>query len=710
MTHALRFASVLGLLLVLITAVGAMPARTANAQPPKAQQRPHVLKAHGHERIDPYYWLRDRDDQQVISYLEAENAYLKTQMVEYEAFENKLFEETKARIKQDDSSVPYQDDGYWYYRRFEEGKQYPLFCRSKSRDQSDEQVMLDVNQLAQGHDYCAVRGTTVSTDRNLLAFAVDYVGRRKYTMRIKNLATGEIYPDEIADVTGSVAWANDNQTLFYTRQDPQTLRSYRVFRHQLGSDPAADKLIYEEKDETFRCGVFKTRSKQFIMIGSSQTLSDEYRFLDADDPLGEFGIVEPRQRNLEYSVDHLGDHFYIRTNLEAENFRLVKAPVDSPQLAHWEEIIPQRDGVYLQGVTLFENFLVTQEREQGLIQIRVRPWEALEGEAVDFGEPTYTARVGQNPQVSTDKLRYTYTSMTTPSSVYEYDMKSGTRTLLKQDPVLGGFDSENYVTERLWATARDGVQVPISLVYRKGTPLDGSAPLMLYGYGSYGSSMDASFSSDRLNLIDRGFIYAIAHIRGGQEMGRQWYEGGKLLEKKNTFTDFIDAAEHLIASNYANPRRIFARGGSAGGLLIGAVINMRPDLFTGVVADVPFVDVVTTMLDDSIPLTTNEYDEWGNPNVKEYYDYMLSYSPYDNVGRTDYPHILVTTGLHDSQVQYWEPAKWVARLRELKTDDHLLLLKTNMSAGHGGASGRFSRLKEIAFRHTFILRLAGIRE
>ena len=679
-------------------------------QPPHAKKVPHELTTHGHTRVDPYYWLREREDSEVIAYLEAENAYMEAEMAEYKDLEKKLFEETKARIKQDDASVPVHNDGYWYYTRFEEGQQYPLYCRSTNRNQADEQVILNVNKLAEGHEFCSVRGNRVSTDRNLLAFGVDFVGRRKYTVRVKDLTTGELLPDELVDVTGNMAWANDNKTLFYTRQDPETLRSYRVYRHTLGTDPAEDVLVYEEEDETFRCGVSKTRSKRFIVIGSSQTLSDEYRYLDANNPQGEFKLVQPRQRNLEYSVAHLGDHFYIRTNLNAENFRLVKAPVATPGVENWEEVIPHRSDVYLEGATLFDNFLVTEEREAGLTHIRVRPWDADESFDLDFGEPTYSAGVSQNPEMNTTKLRYSYTSMTTPSSVYEFDMGTRERALLKETPVLGGFDKTNYVTERHWVTARDGVKVPISLVYRKGTQIDGSTPCLLYGYGSYGSSMDASFSSDRLNLVDRGFVYAIAHIRGGQEMGRHWYEDGKLFNKKNTFTDFIDAGEYLIKEKYADPQRIFARGGSAGGLLIGAVINMRPDLFTGVVADVPFVDVVTTMLDDSIPLTTNEYDEWGNPNEKDYYEYMLSYSPYDNVQAKDYPHMLVTTGLHDSQVQYWEPAKWVARLRELKTDDHLLLLKTNMSAGHGGASGRFSRLEEIAFRHAFLLRLAGISE
>jgi len=701
-------------LMILLVVVVFLPGGTrladAAQEPPAAQRKPHELEIHGDVRVDPYYWLREREDSQVIEYLNAENAYTDEQMQDFKQLEEKLFAETKGRIKEDDSSVPYFDDGYWYYTRFEEGQDYRLHCRSQHRDQSDEQVMLNVNQLAEGQSFCSVRGVQVSSGRNLLAFGVDVVGRRFYTLRFKDLESGKLLPDEIPNVTGNLAWAGDNQTLFYSRQDPETLRSFRIYRHRLGTDSAQDQLVFEESDETFNCFVFKTRSKRFVMIGSSQTLSDEYWFLDAADPLGEFKVVQPRQQGLEYSVDHLDDHFYIRTNLDAENFRLVRAPIDAPVKNHWTDVVPHREDVYLQRATLFRDFLVLQERESGLVQLHVRRWDGAGEHDVDFGEPAYTAGIDNNPSIDSTILRFRYSSMTTPSSVYDYDMATRDRTLLKRQPVLGGFDADNYVTERLWATARDGVKVPISLVYAKSTKIDGSAPLMLYGYGSYGASMDASFVSYRLNLVDRGFVYAIAHIRGGQEMGRQWYENGKMFHKKNTFTDFIDVADHLVSEGYADPKRIFARGGSAGGLLIGAVINLRPDLFTGVVADVPFVDVVTTMLDDSIPLTTSEYDEWGNPNVRPEYDYMLSYSPYDNVAETDYPHVLVTTGLHDSQVQYWEPAKWVAKLRHRKTDDNLLLLKTNMVAGHGGASGRFTRLKEIAFRHAFLLRLAGISE
>ncbi|MGF1578597.1 MAG: S9 family peptidase [Gemmataceae bacterium] len=679
-------------------------------KPPQAKRKPHRLEKHGDVRIDPYYWLRERKNLAVLKYLRDENAYTEAMMKKDEPLAKKLFEEAKARIKQDDASAPYRKDGFWYYTRFEEGQQYPVYCRSKDKDRSEEEVLLNVNALAKGKKFCSVRGTQVSFERNRLAFAVDYVGRRKYTLRFKDLETGKLLPDAIPNVTGNYAWANDNRTIFYTRQDPETLRSFQVYRHELGTKPSGDKLVYEEKDPTFRCFVFKTRSDRFVMIGCDQSVSTEYRFLEASKPQGTFRVIQPRERNLEYSVEHLGDHFFIRTNWKAKNFRLMKAPVKSPEKTNWKEVVPHRKSVFLQQAMPFESFLVLQERRDGLTHIRIQSWKSKKSHDLDFGEPAYAARLGMNPETNTKVLRFNYTSLTTPSSVYDYDMRTRKKNLVKRTPVLGGFDPKNYVTDRLWATARDGTKVPVSLVYRKGTKIDGSAPLLLYGYGSYGASREPTFLSTRLNLLDRGFVYAIAHIRGGQEMGRQWYENGKLLKKKNTFTDFIDVAEHLIKHKYADPKRIFARGGSAGGLLMGAVLNMRPDLFTGVVADVPFVDVVTTMLDDTIPLTTSEYDEWGNPNVKKYYDYMLSYSPYDNVRKTDYPHILVTTGLHDSQVQYWEPAKWVARLRYRKTDDRMLLLKTNMAAGHGGASGRFERLREVAFRQAFLLRIAGIRE
>lgn len=681
-----------------------------NDETPRAKVITHKLQHHGHTRTDNYYWLRERDNPDTIAYLEAENAYTKKMMAHVEGLENKLFEEIKGRIKETDMSVPYKKDDYYYYTRFEEGKEYPIHARKRDSLENPEQLMLDVNVLAEGHEFFAVGGRALSFNQNLLAYAVDDQGRRIYTIHFKNLATGEVLADLIPEVTGNMTWANDNKTLFYSKQDPETLRSYRIYRHILGTDPAADELVYEETDDTFSTYVFKTKSKRFLMIASSQTLSDEYRYLDANNPTGEFTIFLARTREHEYSLEHFEDRFFIHTNDQAKNFRLMATSVDETGKEHWEEVIPHRADVLLENFEIFKDHLVLEERHEGLIRIRVIPWKGTEEHYLVFDEPAYLAHVSINPEFNTTVLRYGYTSMTTPSSVYDYDMVTRERIMLKQEEVLGDFDSGNYRTERLHAVAGDGVKVPISLVYRKGMEKNGQSPLVLYGYGSYGHSLDASFGSARLSLLDRGFVFAIAHIRGGEEMGRQWYDDGKLLKKTNTFTDFIACGEHLIEQRYTASDRIFAMGGSAGGLLMGTVVNMRPDLFKGVVSQVPFVDIVTTMLDPSIPLTTGEYDEWGNPNDKQYYDYMLAYSPYDNVGAKDYPHLLVTTGLHDSQVQYWEPAKWVAKLRATKTDNNRLLLKTNMEAGHGGASGRFKRYREVALDYAFILDLAGIRE
>jgi oligopeptidase B len=564
--------------------------------------------------------------------------------------------------------------------------------------------------MAEGHEFFSVGPFKVSAGQDILAYPVDAVGRRIYTIHFKDLSSGQILEDVIPDVTANVAWAEDNQTLFYTRQDPDTLRWHQVYRHVLGADAAHDQLIYEETDETFSCFVLKTKSKQYIMIGCQQTLATEFRYLEADDPEGAFRLFLPRERDHEYWVDHYQDHFYVRSNDQAKNFRLMKTPVAETGKEHWVEVIPHREDVLLTGFELFRDHLVVLEREGGLVQIGLHPWSGEGAHYLDFGEPAYLAHLGPNHEFDTPVLRYTYSSMTTPESVFDYHMVTQEKELLKQEEVLGGFDAANYQTERLSATAGDGTEIPISLVYRKGTQRDGNNPLLLYGYGSYGHSMDAAFNPDRVSLLDRGFVYAIAHVRGGSELGRWWYEDGKLLKKKNTFTDFIACAEYLVASGYTNPGKLFALGGSAGGLLMGAVLNMRPDLFQGVVAPVPFVDVVTTMLDESIPLTTSEYDEWGDPNERTYYDLMLSYSPYDNVEAKAYPNLLVLTSLHDSQVQYWEPAKWVAKLRATKTDHNRLLLRTKMEAGHGGVSGRFKRYKEVAFIYAFLLDLVGISE
>ncbi|MEX2264026.1 MAG: S9 family peptidase [Bryobacteraceae bacterium] len=677
---------------------------------PVAKVRPHELKTHGHTRIDNYYWLRERENPEVIQYLEAENKYLDASMASVKPLQQKLFDEFKTRIKQTDESVPYRKDGYYYYTRMVSGKNYPIYCRKKGSLEAPEEILLDGNKAAEGHAFFSVGKLDVSEGNDILAYAVDTVGRRFYDIRFRNLVTGEELPDVINDVTPSLAWANDNKTFFYVRQDPQTLRSYQVYRHTLGTKPAEDRLIYEEKDVTFRTFVGKTKSKKYILLGSAQTLSTEYRYLEADRPDGEFQVFEPRRRDHEYDVDHYAGHFYVRTNLDAKNYRLMQTPVERTGMANWREVIPHRPDTLLESVEIFREYLVVVERKGGLIQLRVRPW-AGEGEHyIDFGEPAYAAGPTANYDFDTDTVRYRYSSLTTPNSAYDYNMKSRTANLLKRDEVLGGFDPENYLTERLLAPSHDGTRVPISLVYRKGLKKTGTHPLLQYAYGSYGHSLDANFNPFVVSLLDRGFVYALAHIRGGEDLGRQWYDDGKLLKKKNTFKDFIACTEYLVREKYADPKRVYALGGSAGGLLMGAVMNMRPDLYHGIVAAVPFVDVVTTMLDDTIPLTTFEYDEWGNPSEQTYYEYMHSYSPYDQVEAKAYPNLLVTAGLHDSQVQYWEPAKWVARLRAVKKDNNRLLMYTNMVAGHGGASARYKRYEETALQYAFLLDLAGAKE
>ena len=671
---------------------------------------PMPLEKHGHTRIDDYYWLRERENPEVIAFLEAENDLAEKQMAHVKALEERLFEEIKARFKQTDMSVPYKRDGYFYYTRFEEGKEYPIYARKKDALEQPEEVVLNGNELAEGHDFFSIGGWAVSSAQDIVAYAVDTQGRRIHTAYFKNLTTGELLPDVLPEVTENLTWANDNRTLFYGKQDPATLRAFQIYRHVLGTDWREDKLVFEEGDEAFSTWIFKTKSRKYLMIVSSQTLSQEYRYLDADDPYGEFKVFLTRERDHEYHVAHFDNRFLIRSNDRAKNFRLMAAPLEHTGRENWQEIVPHREDVYLSDFDVFKDHLVLEERVRGLTQIRVLPWASGDGHYLEFTEPAYRAHLGMNPEIDTATLRFEYTSMKTPLTIYDYDMNTRQRVLLKQEEVLGGFDADNYVTERLYARAADGAEIPLSIVYRKGLRKDGQNPLLLYGYGSYGFSIDAAFASSRLSLVDRGFVYAIAHIRGGQELGRRWYEEGKMLNKKNTFTDFIACAEFLVHEKFTKPDKLFAMGRSAGGLLMGAVANMRPALFKGVVAEVPFVDVVTTMLDPSIPLTTGEYDEWGDPNQKEYFDYMLSYSPYDNVAAKTYPHMLITGGLHDSQVQYWEPAKWVAKLRELKTDNNRLLLKTNMDAGHGGATGRFRRHLETAFSYVFLLDLAGIKE
>ena len=684
--------------------------RTDKMEPPNAEKRPVELTIHGHTRIDPYYWLRERDNPEVIAYLEAENAYREAMMKDEEKLREDLFEEMVGRIRQDDESVPYLDNGYYYYVRYEEGKEYPIYCRKKGSLDAGEEIMADVNRMAEGYDYYHVAGLSVSPDNRYAAIGIDTVSRRKYTIRIKDLETGEMLADQIPLTTGRAAWASDSKTLFYTRKNDVTLRSEAICRHVMGTAADVDTVVFEETDETFSTYVTRTKSREYLVIGSSSTLSDEYRVLPAGNPEGEFRVIQTRERGLEYSVQHFGDHFYIVTNLNATNFRLMKTPVDKTEKAHWQEVIGHRDDVFLERIEIFRDFLVVEERKEGLSHLRVIRWDDGSQHYVNMGEEVYTAGISVNPEFDTPLLRYGYSSLTTPSSTFDYHMESREKTLLKQQEVLGDFDPSDYEARRLYATADDGKKIPMSIVYRKGLELSGDNPTLLYGYGSYGHTMDPGFNSTRLSLLDRGFVFAMAHIRGSQVYGRAWYEDGKLLNKMNTFTDFNDCAEHLIAEKYTSPDKLFAMGGSAGGLLMGAVINLQPELYKGVVAAVPFVDVVTTMLDEDIPLTTGEYDEWGNPNKEKYYRYMLGYSPYDNVEAKEYPNLLVTTGLHDSQVQYWEPAKWVARLREMKTDDNLLLLYCNMDTGHGGASGRFERYRETAMEYAFLLKLAGIRQ
>lgn len=674
---------------------------------PQAKKIEKILEIHGDRRIDNYFWLNERENPEVIQYLEEENAYEEFIMKDTEALQEELYEEMKARYKKDDESLPYFFNEYWYMVRYEEGKEYPIFCRRHKTLDNPEEIVVDVNILAEGENYFEVGSVAVSPNNELASFSTDNVSRRIYTINFKNLVTGEIFSDQILNTTGKAVWANDNEHVFYIRKD-DSLRAFQVYRHKLGTDSSEDVLIFHEEDDTFDVNVFKTKSLEYIFIASSSTISDEHRFIPSDNVFAEWTIIQPRMDDLEYSVEHYKDEFYIITNADdATNFKIVKTKIDHCGMENWVDVIPHRAEVLLEGFEIFKDYLVLEEREQGLLQIKIIDEKTQESHYLPFVDPTYTAYIGINMEFDTEVLRYGYTSLTQPSSTYEYNMKEKTTVLLKQQEVLGGkFLPENYISERIWADSRDGeTKIPISLVYHKDTKKSADTPLLLYGYGSYGHTVDASFSNVRLSILDRGFIYAIAHIRGGEYLGREWYENGKMLFKKNTFFDFIDAGKHLIKENYTSSRHLYAMGGSAGGLLVGAVVNYEPKLFHGVVAQVPFVDVVTTMLDETIPLTTGEYDEWGNPNDEEYYHYMKDYSPYDNVEAKEYPHMLITTGLHDSQVQYWEPAKWTAKLRELKTDHNLLLFKTDMSSGHGGASGRFESLKEDALEYAFLLKI-----
>ena len=692
--------------------------KSSEANYPIAEKIPTKLEKHGDVRIDNYFWMRLSDDQKlapvkdehtqkVIDYLEAENKYYDTITADTKDFQEELFLEMKGRIKEDDASVPYKDNGYFYITRYEVGKQYPIYSRKKEHLEAEEEILFDVNEMAKGYEYYQLGGLNISLDNKLAVFATDTVSRRQYFLRVKNLETGEIFNDIIDNTTGGSVWANDNKTFFYTKKDPVTLRSEKVFRHVLGTPASEDVEVYHEKDETFGVYVTKSKSDKYIFIGSYSTLSTEAQYLDADNPTGELKMLQPRENELEYTVAHYKEHFYLLTNKDgATNFKLMKTPISKTTKENWVDVIPHREDTLLEDFSIFKDYLVLEERNNGLNKIRIKRWDDTEDYYLPFDEETYAVNVYGNPEFDTEIIRYSYNSLTTPNSVIDFNMRDKSKEIKKEQEVLGGkFKKENYVSERVWATARDGKKVAISLVYHKETKLGEHTPLLQYAYGSYGYTIPDSFSTTRLSLLDRGFVFALPHIRGGQYLGREWYEDGKMLNKKNTFTDFIDCSKYLIDNGYTSPKHLYAMGGSAGGLLMGAIINMNPELYNGIIAAVPFVDVISTMLDDSIPLTTGEYDEWGNPNDKEYYDYIKSYSPYDQIEAKEYPNMLVTTGFHDSQVQYWEPAKWVAKLRELKTDNNILLLHTNMDAGHGGASGRFEALKETAKDYSFLLAL-----
>lgn len=692
--------------------------KSTDAKPPIAEIKPTRLEKHGDVRVDNYFWMRLSDEQKaaavkdeqtenVIAYLEAENKYYNTIVGYTNNFQEQLFQEMKGRIKEDDSSVPYKNNGYFYNTRYEVGKQYPIYSRKKGSLDAAEEILFDVNEMAKDFDYYQLGGLNVSPNNKLVVFATDTVSRRQYFLRIKNLETGKIYDDIIENTTGGSVWANDNKTIFYTKKNPVTLRSEKIFRHVLGTPTSEDVEVYHEKDDTFGTYVTKSKSKKYIIISSFATMTSESRYLDADTPTGSFTIIQPRLKNVEYNVSHYKDHFYFLTNKDgATNFKLMKTSVHQTSVAHWEDVIPHRKETLLEDFSIFSDYLVLEERTNGLHKIRIKRWDDTKDYYLPFKEETYAVGVYGNPEFDTDIIRYSYNSFTSPSAVIDFNMTTKAKEIKKQQEVLGGkFKQENYKSKRVWATVRDGKKVAISLVYHKDTPLNENTPLLQYAYGSYGHTISDRFSTTRLSLLDRGFVYALAHVRGSEYLGREWYEDGKMLNKKNTFYDFIDCSQFLIDHNYTSPKHLYAMGGSAGGLLMGAIVNIKPELYHGIIAAVPFVDVVSTMLDDSIPLTTGEYDEWGNPNHKEFYDYIKSYSPYDNVAKKAYPNILVTTGFHDSQVQYWEPAKWVAKLRALKTDTNLLFLETNMETGHGGASGRFESLKETAKEYTFLLAL-----
>ena len=676
---------------------------------PAAEKIPYQLKKHGDIRIDDYYWMKERENPEVIDYLERENDYYHKMTESTESFREDLFEERKGRIKEDDESVPYFLNGYWYITRFEKGKQYPIYTRKKDSLSATEEILFDCNQMAKGHDYFRLVGINVSPDNTKVIYGVDTNSRRKYTLYVKELTTNTVLETKISNTTGGSAWASDNDHFFYVHKDPQTLRSEKIFRHKITDPEAQDPLIFHEKDETFSVYVQESKSNEYIFISSYSTLTSEYQFIKAEEPLANFQLIQKRTRGLEYSVSQFEDSFFILNNKDgAKNYKISKTPIASPSINYWEDLLDHREGVLLEDLAIFKTHWVVTERERGLTRLRVQNWEGSEDFFIPADGETYSLYGGYNPSFATTKFRYGYTSLNTPSSLYEFDMATHQQELLKQKVVIDEtFKVDNYIEKRLWATGRDGEKIPISMIHQKDVVYSSETPLLLYAYGSYGATIDAGFSSSRLSLLNRGFIFAIAHIRGGEYLGRQWYEAGKLLRKKNTFYDFIDASKYLINEGYTSSNHLHALGGSAGGLLVGVVLNEAPQLYRSVIAAVPFIDVMTTMLDESIPLTTGEYDEWGNPNDKIYYDYMLSYSPYDNVKKQEYPNLMVTAGYHDSQVQYWEPAKWVAKLRTHKTDNNALFLVTNMEAGHSGASGRFNALKETAKEYAFMLQLEG---
>jgi len=704
--------------------------------PPVAALRPHSLVSRHGTRVDPYYWLRDdkRENPEILAYLAAENAYGERQMAAAKPLENTLFQEITGRLRQDDSSVPQRKNGYWYYTRYVQGMEQPIYARRKDSQGAPEQILLDANELATGHEYYQIGDLEVSPDAKWLAFCEDLVGRRQYRLRFKDLSNGEILPGSIDDVEADLAWANDNRTVLYVEKDPETLLGLNVKKHVVGSDPAHDVLVFHQTDKSFYTSVLRSRSDRFLYINMESTVSSEWRYADAGDPDLKFKVFLAHRRDHEYHVADVGDKFIVRTNWRAKNFRLMEVPIGKESnLRSWRDVVAHRDDTFIQDFEVFDHFIALSVRSGGLMKIAIKPQGAMADAATQGGptaqggsatnggmaaqvffiasdEAAYTTSISANPDIHSDLLRYSYSSLATPTSIYDYDVRTGKKTLLKRDPVIGDFDPEHYTTEFVFAPARDGKAIPVSLVYRKGLASDGTAPVLLYGYGSYGLSMDPNFSSARLSLIDRGFVFAIAHVRGGQEMGRAWYDDGRLLHKNNSFTDFIDVTHYLVAERYAAKDKVFAMGGSAGGLLMGAVANMSPRDYRAIIAQVPFVDVVTTMLDDTIPLTSNEYDEWGNPANKKYYDYLLTYSPYDNIRAQGYPAMWVTTGLWDSQVQYYEPTKWVAKLRSMKTDSNPLVLYVDMESGHGGKSGRFQRYRVIAKEYAFILNLLGVHQ